>query len=81
VKVWQFPSLQQGFTTVIAHFLLECCNTIYRITRLKRCAQRRSLAESVFVGKNKSQLEQNGFRVLIHHQVPANDGGIALGRL
>jgi hydrogenase maturation protein HypF len=28
----------------------------------------------------RAQLEQHGFKVLIHRQVPSNDGGIALGQ-
>ena len=28
----------------------------------------------------KERLEKAGFRVLTHHRIPANDGGIALGQ-
>jgi hydrogenase maturation protein HypF len=30
--------------------------------------------------KSVNQLQKDGFKVYLHHQVPANDGGIALGQ-
>ena len=39
------------------------------------CFQNRLLLDLV-----KKGLERRGFRVLIHHLVPPNDGGIALGQ-
>ncbi len=32
------------------------------------------------LGRTLEELERRGFETLIHHQVPANDGGIALGQ-
>jgi hydrogenase maturation protein HypF len=39
------------------------------------CFQNRFLSETI-----KQVLEKQGFEVLIHSQVPANDGGLALGQ-
>lgn len=75
------PILAARFHNSIAHFLLECCNTIYRDHSIKTVALSGGVWQNQYLlEKTKSQLEQNGFRVLIHHQVPANDGGIALGQ-
>ncbi len=32
------------------------------------------------LGRTLDELERRGLETLIHHQVPANDGGIALGQ-
>jgi hydrogenase maturation protein HypF len=34
----------------------------------------------VLLKKTVSHLERAGFEILLHHQVPANDGGLSLGQ-
>ena len=59
----------------------DFCKMLREKTGIKTAA----LSGGVFQNKlllrlTKQLLEQDGFRVLIHELVPANDGGIALGQ-
>ncbi len=69
------------FHFVLAQMSVQLCKTISEKTGIKTAA----LSGGVFQNKLllrlvKQGLEENGFRVLLHSLVPANDGGIALGQ-
>ena len=61
--------------------IVETCRILRKRLECNICAlsggvfQNTLLLESVM-----SRLEQDGFRVLRHHLIPPNDGGIALGQ-
>ena len=69
------------FHRMLADQIIEACAGIGQETGLTTaalsggCFQNRLLLKYV-----KRGLEKKGFRVLIHHLVPPNDGGIALGQ-
>jgi len=59
--------------------------SVSRATRERTGINRVALSGGVFqnmylLGRTLDELERQGFEALIHHQVPANDGGIALGQ-
>lgn len=76
------PILAARFHNSVARLAVELCQTIRQERGCTTVAlsggvwQNRYLLEHAVAG-----LTQNGFTVLVHHQVPANDGGIALGQL
>ena len=75
------PVLAARFHNSLVELNLELCSRIRKQTGAKVAAlsggvwQNRVLLENTIL-----RLESAGFQVLIHHQVPANDGGIALGQ-
>jgi hydrogenase maturation protein HypF len=65
----------------MARIALEMCGMISRETGLKQVA----LSGGVFQNRlllrlTVEHLERAGFKVLTHHLVPSNDGGISLGQ-
>lgn len=61
---------------------LEACQTITKESDIKTVALSGGVWQNTTLLKKTSVLlESSGFEVLRHHQVPANDGGIALGQL
>lgn len=70
------------FHNTVAHVCLEACSQIRRNTGLSIVALSGGVWQNVILLKKTNDiLLKNGFRVLIHRQVPANDGGVSLGQL
>ncbi len=73
--------LARIFHEKLAVMIVESCRILRKRLECNICAlsggvfQNTLLLESVM-----SRLEQDGFRVLRHHLIPPNDGGIALGQ-
>ena len=73
--------LALSFHESLATMLVQACVLAREETGVGTCAltggvfQNRLLARLVF-----TKLTKQGFRVLCHHTVPANDGGLALGQ-
>jgi hydrogenase maturation protein HypF len=69
------------FHNTIASMVVDVCRGVSRQTGLQKvaltggCFQNRLLLE-----KTTARLKEAGLRVLTHHQVPCNDGGVSLGQ-
>ncbi len=70
------------FHNGLAKMCLEVCQVIHEETGLQTVALSGGVWQNItLLNKTTALLRYNGFSVLQHHQVPANDGGIALGQL
>lgn len=75
------PVLSARFHNSVVNLSITCCKAIRRTCGVQSVAlsggvwQNKYLLEHTLRG-----LEKEGFNVLIHRRVPANDGGLALGQ-
>ena len=70
------------FHNTIARICLEASLDIRKKTGVEIIALSGGVWQNItLLQKTKPLLEENGFTVLIHNQVPSNDGGISLGQL
>jgi hydrogenase maturation protein HypF len=75
------PILSARFHNSIVTLCLEVCRSLRSQTGCKVVAFSGGVWQNMFLlDRAYRLLSQNGFQVLVHHQVPANDGGIALGQ-
>ena len=69
------------FHNTVADVIVRCCDWLRHETGLSAVALSGGVFQNVLLLEQACHLlEDHGFRVLIHHQVPANDGGISLGQ-
>jgi hydrogenase maturation protein HypF len=69
------------FHLSVAELIREGVNRIGRSTRIDKVALSGGTWQNHFLFRRvKSLLKDAGFEVFYHHQVPTNDGGIALGQ-
>lgn len=70
------------FHNTIAQICLDASLDIQKNTGVNTVALSGGVWQNItLLQKTKPLLEENGFSVLIHNQVPSNDGGISLGQL
>jgi len=75
------PEIACRFHVTVAQMIEQVCRQIREQTGIQTvalsggCFQNRLLLELAV-----PLLEQAGFRVLLHRQVPCNDGGVSLGQ-
>jgi hydrogenase maturation protein HypF len=75
------PLIAYRFHKTIAEVILSVCRMLVKENNINRVA----LSGGVFQNRlllelTVKRLETEGMTVLVHHDVPANDGGIALGQ-
>ncbi|HJX62048.1 MAG TPA: carbamoyltransferase HypF [Dehalococcoidia bacterium] len=69
------------FHNTIAAIVADVCRAARQKTGVGRVALSGGCFQNVYLlGRTIDALERDDFQVLIHHLVPANDGGIALGQ-
>jgi hydrogenase maturation protein HypF len=75
------PILAARFHNSLVKLNLDLCVKIRQTTGIDVVALGGGVWQNRYLLEHSvQQLEANGFRVLIHHQVPTNDAGIALGQ-
>ena len=75
-------TISARFHNGLAKMCLEVCQTIQEESGHQTVALSGGVWQNItLLNKTTALLRYNGFSVLQHHQVPANDGGIALGQL
>jgi hydrogenase maturation protein HypF len=75
------PILAARFHNGVARMVVEVCRHLRTETNLDVVALSGGVWQNmVLLAKTVAYLEQAGFTVLLHHQVPSNDGGLALGQ-
>ena len=73
--------LSSRFHNTVAMMILDGCRESKNITGLKRVVLSGGVFQNVILlEKCIRLLENDGFSVFTHHNVPANDGGISLGQ-
>ncbi len=74
-------SISARFHETIAEAMLICCRLARNETGLDRVALSGGVFQnSLLLGSILDRLADDGFTVLMHRQLPANDGGLALGQ-
>ncbi|MBN1917241.1 MAG: carbamoyltransferase HypF [Verrucomicrobia bacterium] len=75
------PVLSTRFHNGVARMLVEVCERIRDAEGLNSVALSGGVFQNRYLlTRAVAQLEADGFRVLTHSRVPANDGGLALGQ-
>ncbi len=77
----EIPIISARFHNTLAELALEMAIRLRRIHQLEQVALSGGVWQNmILLKKSYNKLEKAGFKVLIHRQVPANDGGLALGQ-
>jgi hydrogenase maturation protein HypF len=75
------PSIAARFHFAVAELALEWCRRARRTTGLARVALTGGVFQNVrLLAWTADLLRREGFEPLMHHKVPPNDGGLALGQ-
>ncbi len=75
------PLLAARFHNSIARLGLQVCENLHSQTGINQVALSGGVWQNIFLlNRTLSLLNSHNFTPMIHHQVPTNDGGIALGQ-
>lgn len=77
----EIPTISARFHNTISELVLEMAIRLKKIHQLNQVALSGGVWQNMSLLRNShSKLQKAGFKVYIHKQVPANDGGLALGQ-
>jgi hydrogenase maturation protein HypF len=75
------PIIASRFHNSIIQLVKDVCTTIEKQTGIRTIVLSGGVWQNMYLlSRILPLLETSGFRVLIHHQVPTNDGGVSLGQ-
>ena len=75
------PVMAARFHNGVAHMVHEVCQTLRDRTGLEEVALSGGVWQNIaLLDRTVPLLQEAGFTVYLHRQVPANDGGLALGQ-
>ncbi len=75
------PTISARFHNGLAQLALGICNTLRIVKNIEQVALSGGVWQNItLLRRTLSLLQQAGFTVYIHHQVPTNDGGLSLGQ-
>ena len=75
------PIIAAKFHNAAASLVLDICIDIRKMTGLSQAALSGGVWQNRFLlERTARQLQKAGFDILLHNQVPANDGGLSLGQ-
>jgi hydrogenase maturation protein HypF len=75
------PWVAAAFHNTIARIIVEVCNGLRAAERIRTvCLSGGTFQNLYLLERSVASLRSAGFEVLLHAQVPPNDGGIALGQ-
>ena len=75
------PKIGARFHRTMAAMIVEMCCHVRKDTGLETVALSGGCFQNrLLLGQTVTGLRKSGFSVLVHHQVPTNDGGLSLGQ-
>ena len=75
-------SISSRFHHTMATIILDRCLALRKLNRIDRVVLSGGVFQNaLLLEKTLDLLDRNAFKVYIHHRVPTNDGGIALGQV
>ena len=77
------PSIiSQKFHSTIVNYIVKMCILLRDKYKINTVALSGGIFQNSFLLRNSyMKLSQNNFKVLTHHNIPCNDGGISIGQI
>lgn len=82
IEIGVSPSIISArFHNTLAEVVVSVCKIIRKETSLSKVALSGGVWQNlILLNKTRQLLDDNDFQIIVHHQVPPNDGGISLGQ-